>query len=248
MKFTDFFDQLIVINMASREDRRKDCYRIFKENDIPLSMVTRWSAYTTGPSPQSSGSHSHRDVIRHVANEKIKSALILEDDFEPITTVMLKNAGHMHGRQVLDTHCSILNGTGSFPERFEAMIPFLPKEYDFLLLGGAYAENPIGRYNEHVIQCKMIKGIHAYAITDTSAQKWTNWMDDKTGGDINFNCGAADDIITSASHFADFKFFILQPRLLTQRPSKSDLSGCEVNYLDSMTNPHHENLFPGGPV
>lgn len=245
MKFAQFFDAIFVINLDRRKDRWQQCIEEFKAARIPLGRVTRWSAYEKGVTPESSGSHTHRDIIRHIASGKIKNALILEDDFQPITTEMLKAAGHVKGRKVLDTHCSILNGEGAFVERFEAMIPFLPK-YDFLYLGGGYAEKPIARFSRHVIQCGMVKGTHAYAITHDAAVRWTDWIDGKTNGDPDNNCGASDDIVSGASHDG-FKFYMLQPRLLTQRPSYSDLTKTTTNYLDSMTNPDHEAMFPGGP-
>jgi len=241
MKFTDYFSKVFVINLDRRDDRLSECITEFFAAKIPMSMVSRWSAYEKSATPQSGGTHSHRDLLRHIATNKIPRALILEDDFAAITTKILTDAGHIRGRKVLDTHCSVLDGNGTFVERFEALIPFLPPDYDFLYLGGGYGEPPISRYNKRVVQCGMMKGTHAYACTAESAARWTDWIDMKTGGDLDFNCGAADDMITGASH-EGFKFYCLQPRLLYQRPSRSDLTGKDENYLDSMTNPDHESM------
>lgn len=241
MKFLNYFNEIYVINIDKRTDRWAECVAEFLTAKIPLSKVTRWSAYENAATPQSAGTHTHRDILRHVAGEKIPRALILEDDFCAITTKMLADAGHIPGRKVLDTHCSILNGDGNLSQRFEAMMPFLPDNYDFLYLGGGYAEPPVARYNRHVIQTGTLKGTHAYAVTAESAAKWTAWIDGRTNGDIDFNCGAADDMITSASH-EGFKFYCLQPRLLSQRPGLSDLTGRMESYLDSLTNDFHENL------
>lgn len=241
VKLTDYFNSIFVINLDKRTDRWAECMAEFLTAKIPLSKVTRWSAYENAATPQSAGTHTHRDILRHVARERIPRALILEDDFCAITTKMLADVGHIPGRKVLDTHCSILNGDGNLSQRFEAMIPFLPDNYDFLYLGGGYAEPPVARYNRHVIQTGTLKGTHAYAVTAESAAKWTAWIDGRTNGDIDFNCGAADDMITSASH-EGFKFYCLQPRLLSQRPSFSNLTMRHEDYLDSMTNPDHESL------
>lgn len=248
MKFTKYFDRIFVINLDRRTDRWAECVAEFKTAKIPMDYVTRWSAYENAATPQSAGTHTHRDILRYITKNKVERSLILEDDFSAITTKMLTDAGHIKGRKVLDTHCSIMDGNGTFAERFEAMMPFLPADYDFLYLGGGYGENAVRRYSRHVIQCNSMKGTHAYAVTGMAAAKWTAWIDYKTGGDLDFNCGAADDMITSASHDG-FKFYCLQPRILTQRPSFSDLTNRMESYLDSMTNPDHEwKLVEGGPI
>jgi hypothetical protein len=239
MKFTDYFQSVFVINLDRRTDRWAECVEEFLAAKIPLSMVTRWSAWEKGQTPQSSGSHSHRDVIRHIAQNKIPRALILEDDFAAITTKVLIDAGHKRGLPVMDTHCSVLDGNGSFAQRFEAMIPFL-QEYDFLYIGGAYASPPIYRENKHVIRCDKMKCCSSYVVTSEAASKWTAMMDRKTNYDIHFNCGAADDIIAGFSDVLHYS--CLQPRLLYQRSSRSDLTGNVENYLDSMTNPDHEAM------
>src|ERR1700690_1841942 len=135
MKFLDYFQAIFVVNLDRRKDRWEECEIEFETAGIPLEKVTRWSAYENAATPQSAGTHTHRDILRHMAKEKIPRALILEDDFSAITKKILMEAGHIRGRKVLDGHCSVLNGYGTFAERFEAMLANLPTDYDFLYLG-----------------------------------------------------------------------------------------------------------------
>jgi hypothetical protein len=237
VKLTEFFDAIFVINLERRSDRWLECLTEFHAAGIPQYRITKWKASESGPTPQSCGTRSHREILRHIVENNIKCALVLEDDFQAITVPMLKEAGHIRGRRVLDAHCSILDGEGTFAERFEALIPFIPPDFDFLYLGGGYGEAPISRYNKHMIRCRTMKGTHAYGVTWKAAKNWTAWIDERTKGDLDHNCGAADDMITAASHF--MRFYCVEPRLLTQRPSYSDLSKTTVSYLDSFTNPDH---------
>jgi len=134
---------------------------------------------------------------------------------------------------VWERHCSIMDGNGTLSERFGC---FEIPDYDVLYLGAGYAEKPIKRINEHIIQVGRMFTTSSYGITKKFAQTWT----ERVGFDLDSHPGAIDQVFGSFAH--EFTYLCLQPRLTYQRKSYSDLNGGTNSYLQSMCDPEHENL------
>lgn len=119
----------------------------------------------------------------------------------------------------------------NFHELFNQMIPEVPDDWDMLYLGGHYGEKPQYRVSPHVIRINRMLTTSSYGITWQQARKMAPNI--YGGGPIDSLYGQWN---------VDDKCFILQPRLMIQRDSFSDLQGRNMSNRDCMTNPDHENM------
>jgi hypothetical protein len=119
-------------------------------------------------------------------------------------------------------------------ERFDYLVEFLPTDWDLVYLGAGYGGPPISRANKHVIRCGDMMTTSSYGITRGCARKIFEAVDGKAP------YGPPDSLLSTFSR--RFKFYVFQPRLMIQRPGKSDLTNRVDNYLFSMTDPTHEGM------
>lgn len=132
----DFFDEVVVINMARRTDR----LAIAREQADEFGFKFRlFEAHDMGHLGNDGCTASHRGVLELICHHRWGKTLILEDDF----LIVYKD----------------------FNERLEAMMPEVPDDWAMLYLGGHYAENPIARVSEHVIRMGHMKTTSSYAVT-----------------------------------------------------------------------------------
>lgn len=235
MTLAEFFPRAYFVGLRRREDRFLECLRELAKN----KMQAHWfEAFDIPNDPHKGCTKSHRELIRKIAYGPHERTLICEDDFCAITKQHLKDAGFQPSQDVWKTHCSILNGDGTLPERFEAMIPFIPPKWDVLYVAGAYGENPITRVNKHVLRCGLMQTTSTYGITRDFARTFTEIMDAQHPGESH--PGPIDNVfgIMAPSHL----FYVLQPRLAFQRAIRSDITGLTNSYLFSMTDNFHEGL------
>lgn len=232
------FDAAYVINLDRRQDRLEQFEQDQKSNwRVPKDFVKRWQAFDNPTNCHAGCTRSHRMLLRHIASSGYDRVLVMEDDCAAITKPILERAGHYPGGKVWDTFCKINNGLGSVNERFSELIPHVP-EYDVLYLGGGYGEPPISRVNEFVIRCGFMQTTSSYGISREFAEKWSNLVD--AHGGLDHHPGPIDNLFGSFAK--DHRYYVLQPRLTFQRESYSDITGQVNGYLDSMTNPLHENM------
>lgn len=236
-----FFDRIFIMNLARRPDRWTDSVNELRESGISPSNVERFGAYDHPENGHQGCTRSHRVLIRNIADGPWGRVLVLEDDFQVITLEVLKSSGFRPGSKVWETFSSILAGGGNLNDRFEAMAPYLPREWDVLYLGAGYGEPPISRLNEHVIRCGFMQTTSSYGITKEFAKTWTEKVDASVGGpNLERHPGPIDNVFGSMSK--DHLYYVFQPRLLCQRKSKSDLDGETNSRINSMTDPVHESM------
>ncbi len=237
MKLNDFFQRVFLINLDRREDRLKESTDEANRNDL---TVHRFPGYDHPTSGHEGCTRSHRMLLREIADGPWERVLVLEDDFACVTRARLKLAGFKESQDVWKTHASVLNGEGNLNHRFNCLVPFLPLEWDVLFLGASYAETPIIRFNRHVIQCAGMKGTGSVGVTRKFAQRFTAKADADTGGDLDKWVGPIDDYYSSFSR--DGLHFCLQPRLIYQRKSPSDIDGGNNDRLFDHTDAAHEQM------
>jgi len=75
----EFVDKVIYINLDHRKDRRDIMSKFFKEGQIPLEKVVRFSAIKRLYGPLGC-LESHTEVLRMAKKNKWKNILVLEDD------------------------------------------------------------------------------------------------------------------------------------------------------------------------
>lgn len=114
-------------------------------------------------------------------------------------------------------------------ERFKNLISRVPDDWDLLYLGGHYADNPKRRINESVIQINRMKTTSSYGITRDAAKRMAPNIH---GG------GPIDELVSTFAE--ENKAYILQPRLMIQRQSFSDLQQRVVDYSACMQDRVHE--------
>jgi hypothetical protein len=240
MDAAKLFDAIFLINLPHRTDRWTESMEELAIAKIPQRLVTRWEPCYDPKNCMAAGARTHRLLMRHVAGLDLQRVLILEDDFCAITKKILVDAGFKPEQDVWKTHCSVLDGNGTFVQRFAALQPWLPLKWDVLYLAGGYGEPPLSRFNKHVLRVGRMKCTSTFMTNSAFARKWTAWIDDLTGGDLGFGLGACDDVLAIKSH--DFDYYCLQPRLLFQRASYSETNKETISYLFSMTDPVHEMM------
>lgn len=203
-----FFPRIFVINLARRADRWAECLEHFL-----MFGITRYERFEGIPKFRDDGRGdgnagcvaSHRALLDKIVAEQIPHALILEDDFQ-ITR-------------------------GDAMDCFADWLPEVPADWDFLFLGGHYAEPPIERVSKHVIRSGQMLTTSSYGITLAMATKMAPAI---SGG------GPIDSLYGGFQREA--KTYILSPRLMIQRPSYSDLQERHMDNAPAMLDTRHEEM------
>lgn len=242
MTINEFFQRVFVINLKRRTDRRALAESELAASGIEPSLVEWVDAFDDSENGHRGCTRTHRELIRRIADGPWERALVLEDDFKVLALDdLLENGfGNYSPSPVMDTFKSVLNGRGNLNMRFSSLIPFLPEHWDVLYLAAGYGENPISRYNKHVLRVGLMLTTSTYGITRDFARIWTEKSDEFLGTDyVKF--WPIDNLFGAWSR--DHLYYCLQPRLAFQRGVASDITGQSNSYLCSMTDSFHENLL-----
>jgi glycosyl transferase family 25 len=81
VRFFDFIDKIIYINLDTRPDRDEEIRQEFKRLDIPSDKIMRFSAFSTSAGGAVGCSLSHIQALTIAKKNNWKNCLILEDDF-----------------------------------------------------------------------------------------------------------------------------------------------------------------------
>jgi len=236
MTLNDYFGQVVVINLRRRMDRWTECVLELAKNNI---KADRFEAYDNPDNGHAGCTRSHRMLLRQIADGPHERVLILEDDFAAVTRSRLLLAGFTDPRNpVWQTHCSVEDGHGDLNQRFHYLTPWLPDSWDCLYIGGGYAETPLSRLNKHVVRCAGMKGTGAVGVTREWAKMFTAWADSEGG--LDHHIGPIDDAYSRFSR--DKMHYVLQPRLVYQRKSPSDIDGGCNDRLFDHTDARHEAM------
>lgn len=227
-----YFDKVFCINLDRRTDRWEQVREQFIANDLFLERFRGIDM----PDGNAGCTASHRELIRKIAESDYNRVLVLEDDFQVITSTVLKNAGFIPETDVWKIYHSIPGD--DLNSRFAYLARFLPDKWDVIYLGAGYAEPPISRLNENIIRCAGMKTTSSYGITREFAKRWTMTVD--AMAPVCAHPGAIDDLFSSMSR--DNLFYVFQPRLMFQGAFTSDLTKRKDCYLMSMTDPVHEMM------
>ena len=240
MSLNSYFDAVYCINMDSRPERWQDAQVEANTHGIALE---RFSA-CVGTDQRPNGKFiaagmvgctlSHRTLYRQIADGQHEHVLILEDDFQVITPEVLRRCGCNGNPAIMKTYN--LLASRDVNERFDAMIKRVPLDWDVLYLGGGYDERPIARVDKHVIRCGRMATTSSYGVAKKFAQDVTAMHPD-----LSVHPAPADSFLAGFS--LENKFYVFQPRLMIQRPGKSDITLDHFNdYINSLTDPSHENM------
>lgn len=230
-----YFDRIFIINLARRIDRWAAC-----ERQLALHKISNWERVPGFPHPTNGHAgctRSHRELLRCVSVGGWERVLVLEDDFHVIGLSDLLAGGFQLDSDVVRAH-RMLSGT-RLDERFAQVIDQVPQNWDVLYLGGGYAAPPIARVNAHVVRNAGMLGTASYGITRAFARRWTAYVDERFPT-LEQHPGPIDSVFCAQAQ--DAYYYTLQPRLITQRASFSDITEKDENYLFSMTDPAHEAM------
>lgn len=118
-----------------------------------------------------------------------------------------------------------------FHRRWESMILGVPNDWDVLYLGGHYGDAPLARVSGQVIRCNRMSAASSYGIT---------WKHAKRVARLLYDENAIDSVLSNLA-FRN-KHFILQPRLMAQYESYSDIGQRVLIPYGSMTDTTHERM------
>ena len=203
----EYFQHIFIINRRARTDRWEFCEEQIRRFNL---KAERFEAYDHALIDGHVGGHggctsSHRAILDVIAYHQWPRTLILEDDFK------------------------ILHD--DFHERFDSMIKEVPDTWDFLFLGGHYADAPQRRISKHVIKFNRMMTTSSYGIT---------WQMARLMAPNIYGSAPIDTLYFGFQ--PDHNCYIFQPRLIVQRESYSDLQGCKSNNEPCMVDERHENL------
>ncbi len=133
----EYFNQIVLINLARRRDRLDECTAQFTKYGI--ENVTLFNAHDMPGWGNNGCTASHRGVLELISHHKWARTLVLEDDFQ------------------------ILHD--DFNERFASMIGDVPSNWEMIYLGAHYAEKPQARISPRVIRSGRLKTTSSYAVT-----------------------------------------------------------------------------------
>lgn len=217
MKLTDYFDKIFMITLDGSEDRRIHAEAEFSKHDfgeVELFRAHDFRDYKPMPDNIRAGMEnamhgctaSHGAVLNIIGHAGYDKAMILEDDFEIFHD--------------------------DFNERFEAMIPFIPEDWDILYLGAHYQDShvPLKRINEHVIKVGPMFTTSSYAVRGKHARFIAPLV---CGG------GAVDALVSGFNELVNA--YVLQPRLIGQYENCSTIWGKTTWNSVSMQDTRHES-------
>jgi hypothetical protein len=218
-RFTDYFDQIFVINLATREDRLAHFISEMLKIGVTRDQFSVFNGYLKPkdhngiPSGNLGCTASHRALLEIIAWNKWRRVLIFEDDAE------------------------LIGKPEDFDRTWDALERNLPNEWDMLYLGGHYGEDVQGRVNRFVLRTGTMLTTSSYGVT------W--WMARKMAPYIS-GIGPIDSLY--GGFHRENECFCIQPRLFAQYPNYSDLQDREMNNRLCMTDRRHESMLPGGYV
>lgn len=213
---SDFCDQIIVIGLARRMDRR----RLFNEEMAKIG-VTRFSWFDGYDKPvdhngQPSGNkgctESHRAVLDAIAYHRWDRVAVFEDDAMVRPSLLPE-----------------------FNTLLAASLAEVPLNARLIYLGGGYACNAKRRVAPHVIEINRMLTTSSYIINGSMAREMAPYIS---------GVGPIDNLFHSFTEKGGS--YCIQPRLFIQRETVSDLTDQTVNYEGSMTDSRHEEMLLEG--
>ena len=207
--FMSYWDKVFCINLDRRVDR-------WEHAQTQMAMygleAERFSGHDNvfineRKSGNAGCTASHRGVLEIVSHFKWDKVLILEDDFE----------------------CN--HSPDEFIQLWDEMIKEVPENWDFLYLGGHYANAPQLRISPHVIKMDRMLTTSSYGV------RW------KVAKMIAPHISGYSPIDCLISGFTSkMNSYIFQPRLMVQTPSFSDIQEVMVDHTHCMRDPNHEKM------
>jgi len=160
--FEQFFDSnIIYINLARREDRRRNFESQMKQ--IGIKNYERFDAIDAGPGDGNTGCcASHRAVMKLIVDRGLPRCAVFEDD-------------SVVREQFRD----------SFHEVVAQPLRELPPDWDLVYFGGGYGDDPQGWHSRHLIKINAMKTTSSYAVTAKAAKELYNYIPEKCGDGID---------------------------------------------------------------
>lgn len=207
-----FFDKILVVNLDRRTDRWQQVVEMFVSNGVGSFHRFRGHDRPVNHDGRISANMgctaSHRGVLEVIAHAGWRRTLVVEDD-----TLFLEN----------------------FQSRFAEATATLSTPFDFLFLGGSYAENPKRRINKYFVQTNGLMTTSSYGITAEMAHKMAPYISGDVGIDSLFHQFQRDNVC-----------LMMTPRLAIQRPSYSDIQERDCDNSMSMLDERHESMLLEG--
>ena len=206
-----YFDKVFWINADEREDRQIAMRTRLADLGIHAERFrAHWKPvdHTGRLSANMGCTASHRGVLELICHFGWERTLILEDD-----NVFLDN----------------------FAVKFSEFVGQAPREWDFLFLGGSYADNPKRRLSPNVVQTNGLMTTSSYGITYKMARKMAPHISGSAGIDAIYHQFQRDNVCLMCS-----------PRLCVQGAGYSDIQDREADHSMSMLDARHEEMLLDG--
>lgn len=211
--FDNYFDRIFVINLDRRADRWEEVSK-----ELARVGIERHQRFTGYDKPvnhegRAAGNFgctaSHRGLLELIAHNRWPRTLILEDDALFVGALAAS--------------------------QFSLAVSDIPETWDFLFLGGSYAENPKRRINERWIQTNGVMTTSSYGITWQMARKMAPYISGDVGIDSLYHKFQRENVS-----------LMITPRLVVQRRSHSDIQERDCDNSMSMLDSRHEEMLLEG--
>lgn len=219
-----YYDKIYCINLTRRPDRWAQCVDEFAKYGI--TKYERWQAsegFNDDGTPHGNKgcTLSHRKLLQHIAENFSPEAriLVLEDDFQIVSE--------------------------NFDADFQRAIEAVPQDADIVYLGAHYKEKPQYRVNAHCIRTNGILTTSSFGITGSFAGILSGHMEGEAskinpGDPLSVYLRPIDNLFSEL--LPSHKSYCVQPRLMVQRPSFSDLQEKWADNRGCMLDGAHEAL------
>ena len=206
----DQFDAIYYINLEHRKDRNENMKRVFRELNIPQHKIHRINAYYTKENGYIGSAMSHRDALKD--GMKYNKIIIFEDD----ATINKQ-------------------GINSFTETLD----HFKNNWDVIQLGGhGWSTKPYSKFckkcikvtvtNSYAVNKHMIPVLYKNSLETIQALKEEMKDPRKHTSQYSVNNGkviTTDNAIdqTWTKLQPSYKWYLLEPKLIEQGKSKSDI-------------------------
>lgn len=228
-----YFDEIVVLTLERRKDRREHAERTLRKLGIDPSAVFWFFGpdkpidHNGQPNGNLGCTTGHRQILDRIIERRTPRTLVLEDDFDiAFTNPAQCQRGHRD---------PTLGFRVDAQAEFAAITPQIPQDWELLYLGGHFADTPQKRVSKNVVKIGRMHTTSSYGITCLMAKKMAPSI---------VGIGPIDTLYSGFTPTSNA--YIVDPRLFIQMAGYSDLMEKDYNPSHAMQDMNHLKAMDEG--